>query len=202
VLGSDFSGCAEAAVGAFFAGTPAQPCAAGTNMFAPTPVAPRKLAYVHSPPGLHGKPGRTLTAVLDAIVDLDRQVVAATLQAEQELPSGSSFGGLRGGFARLTASAATMKNFSFVSGVGLSGTFPIKNHELQPATIRIGGANAAAGTVRLSIDKRVSGMLGGKRFTVSLTKVKLSRTGSSGEWPTRPSFPLPGLVADSARGIR
>ncbi|HEY1451024.1 MAG TPA: alpha/beta hydrolase [Solirubrobacteraceae bacterium] len=202
VLGSDFSGCSEAAVGAFFAGTPAQPCAAGTNMFAPTPVAPRKLAYVHSPPGLRGKPGRTLTAVLDAIVDLDRQVVAATLQAEQELPSGSSFGGLRGGFARLTGSAATMKNFSFVSGVGLSGTFPIKNHELQPATIRIGGANAAAGTVRLSIDKRVSGMLGGKRFAVSLTKVKLSRTGSSGEWPTRASFPLPGLVADSARGIR
>ncbi|HEY2216826.1 MAG TPA: alpha/beta hydrolase, partial [Solirubrobacteraceae bacterium] len=168
VLGSDFSGCAEAAVGAFFAGTPAQPCAGGTNMFAPTPVAPRKLAYVHAPPGLRGKPGRTLTAVLDAIVDLDRQVVAATLQAEQELPSGSSFGGLRGGFTRLTGSAATMKNFSFVSGVGLSGTFPIKNNELQPATIRIGGVSAAAGTVRLSADKRVTGTLGGKRFTVSL----------------------------------
>ncbi len=202
VLGSDFSGCAEAAVGAFFAGTPAQPCAAGTNTFAPTPVAPRKLAYIHAPPGLRGKPGRTLTAVLDAIVDLDRQVVAATLQAEQELPSGSSFGGLRGGFARLTGSAATMKNFSFVSGVGLSGTFPIKNHELQPATIRIGGASAAAGTVRLSADKRVTGTLGGKRFTVSLAKVKLSRTGSSGEWPAHASFPLPGLVAGSAHGVR
>jgi pimeloyl-ACP methyl ester carboxylesterase len=197
VLGSDFSGCAAAAVGAFFAGTPAQPCAAGTNMFAPTPVAPRKLAYVHAPPGLRGKPGRTLTAVLDAIVDLDRQVVAATLQAEQELPSGSSFGGLRGGFARLTSSAATMKNFSFVNGVGLSGTFPIKNHELQPATIRIGGAKAAVGTVRLSVDKRVSGMLGNKRFNVSLAKVKLSRADGEGEWPSRAKdFPLPRLVAE------
>jgi len=107
VLGSDFSGCAQAAVGAFFAGATVQPCTSSTNIFSPTPVAPRKLASVHSLPGLRGRPGRTLTAVLDAIVDLDRQVVAATLQAEQELPSGSSFGGLRGGSARLTASIAT-----------------------------------------------------------------------------------------------
>jgi pimeloyl-ACP methyl ester carboxylesterase len=199
VLGSDFSGCAQTAVGAFFAGTPVQPCSVATkNTFAPTPVAPRKLAYVKAPSGLSGKPGRTLTAVLDAIVDLDRQVVAATLQAEQELPSGSSFGGLRGGYTRLTSSAATMRNFSFVSGVSLSGTFPVKNHELQPATIRISGSAAAGGTVRLSADKRVSGTLGGKRFNVSLTKVKLSSAGGAGEWPSRPlKLPLPGLAHEA-----
>ena len=129
---------------------------------------------MHSPPGLRGKPGRTLTAVLDAIVDLDRQVVAATLQAEQELPSGSSFGGLRGGYARLTSSAAILKGFSFVRGVTLSGAFPVKNHELQPATIRISGASASRGTVRLSANKRVSGTLGGRRFNVSLASVRLS----------------------------
>jgi pimeloyl-ACP methyl ester carboxylesterase len=195
VLGSDFSGCAQAAVGAFFAGAPVQPCTSTTNVFAPTPVVPRKLAYVHAPSGFKGKPGRTLTAVLDAIVDLDRQVVAATLQAESELPNGSSFGGLRGGYARLTASAATLKGFSFVNGVTLSGTFPVRNHELQPATIRISGASAAHGTVRLSADKRVSGTLGGRRFNVSLAKVKLSRAGGPGEWPTRPvQLPLPKLV--------
>jgi len=199
VLGSDFSGCAAAAVAAFFAPTPVQACAHSTNIFAPTPVAPRKLAYLHAPPGLRGKPGRTLTAVLDAIVDLDRQVVAATLQAEQELPSGSSFGGLRGGYAKITSTAATMRNFSFVSGVGLSGIFPVRNHELQPATIRISGSSASAGSVRLSADKRVSGMLGGKRFDVSLTRVKLSRTGAAGaEWPRHAEFPLPGLVGKSA----
>jgi pimeloyl-ACP methyl ester carboxylesterase len=199
VLGSDFSGCAQAAVAAFFAPAPIQPCSSSANVFAPTPVAPRKLAFVHAPPGLRGKPGRTLTAVLDAIVDLDRQVVAATLQAEQELPSGSSFGGLRGGYARITSSAAVMKNFSFVSGVGLSGTFPVKNHELQPATIRIAGANAAHGTVTLSANKRVSGTLGGKRFDVSLAKVKLSRTGGEGEWPSGArDFPLPRLVAEAS----
>jgi pimeloyl-ACP methyl ester carboxylesterase len=202
VLGSDFSGCAQTAVGAFFTGTPVQPCTTTSNIFAPTPVAPRKLAYLRSPPGLAGKPGRTLTAVLDAIVDLDRQVVAATLQAEQELPSGSSFGGLRGGYAKLTSSQATLRDFSFVKGVKLSGTFPVKNHELQPATIRISGASAAPGSVRLSSDKRVTGVLGGRRFNVSLTKVKLSRTGAGeGEWPARARFPLPGLVDEGPHAL-
>ena len=197
VLGSDFSGCAQTAVGAFFTSTPVQPCTTTTNVFAPTPVAPRKLAYLRSPPGLRGRPGRTLTAVLDAIVDLDRQVVAATLQAEQELPSGSSFGGLRGGYAKLTSTAATLRNFSFVNGVKLSGTFPVKNHELQPATIRISGAGAAQGSVRLSSDKHVTGTLGGKRFNVSLAKVRLSRTGGGeAEWPARARFRLPGLVRE------
>jgi hypothetical protein len=140
--------------------------------------------------------------VLDAIVDLDRQVVAATLQAEQELPSGSSFGGLRGGYAKLTSSAATLRNFSFVAGVKLSGTFPVKNHELQPATIRISGAHAAPGSVRLSSDKRVTGTLGGRRFNVSLTKVKLSRTSAGeSEWPKRARFPLPGLVREGSHGL-
>ena len=202
VLGSDFSGCAQTAVGAFFTSTPVQPCTTTSDIFAPTPVAPRKLAYLHSPPGLAGRPGRTLTAVLDAIVDLDRQVVAATLQAEQELPSGSSFGGLRGGYAKLTSSAATLRNFSFVAGVKLSGTFPVKNHELQPATIRISGGSAAPGSVRLSSDKRVTGMLGGRRFNVSLTKVKLSRTSAGeGEWPERARFPLPGLVREGSHDL-
>ncbi len=203
VLGSDFSGCAQAAVGAFFASAPVQPCTAATNVFAPTPVAPRRLAYVHAPSGLRGKPGRSLTAVLDAIVDLDRQVVAATLQAESELPSGSSFGGLRGGYARLTSSAATLRGFSFVKGVALTGTFPVRNHELQPATIRISGASAAHGTVRLSADKHVSGTLGGKRFDVSLAKVKLSRAGGAGEWPARPvHLPLAALADERPTPLR
>jgi pimeloyl-ACP methyl ester carboxylesterase len=195
VIGSDFSGCAEAAVTAFFAGSPVTPCTSSLDVFSPTPIAPTKLAHVHSPPGLGGKPGRTLTAVLDAIVDLNRQVIAATLQANQELPSGSSFGGLRGGYAKLTASAAIMKRFSFVAGVQLNGTFPVRDGELQPATIRISGAEASPGTVRFRSDKQVTGTLGGRRFDVSLAKVKLSRAPSAGEWPSHAvAFPLPGLV--------
>jgi pimeloyl-ACP methyl ester carboxylesterase len=195
VLGADFSDCSATAVSTFFAGGAIQQCGTSADTFAPTPVAPTALAYVHSPPGLGGKPGRTLTAVLDAIVDLDRQVIAATLQAQRELPSGSSFGGLRGGYARLTPSTAVLKRFSFVAGVQLSGTFPVKNGELQPATIRISGPGASPGAVRFAPDRHVTGVLGGRQFNVSLSSVKLSRVSGGGEWPSRArSFRLPGLI--------
>ena len=204
VLGSDFSGCAQAAVGAFFAGTPVQPCANAANVFAPTPVAPRKLAYVHAPSGLSGKPGRTLAAVLDAIVDLDRQVVAATLQAEQELPSGSSFGGLRGGFARLTASAATLRGFSFVSGVRARRNVP----RAKPRTAA--GDDSHQRRERRARDRPPVG-------ATNASAARSAASASTSAWPRSGSrapaaaanglrgtvqLPLPGLVAERATPLR
>jgi pimeloyl-ACP methyl ester carboxylesterase len=194
VLGSDFSGCAATAVSAFFASSPIAPCNAATNLFAPTPPSPTRLAFVPAPPGLRGRPGRTLTAVLDTIVDLSRQVISATLQAAAELPSGSSFGGLRGGYARLTSTAATLRHYSFVPGVALSGTFPVRAGSLQPATISVGGTQAAHGRVTFTGRSFVTGRLGHRRFHVSLAAVKLSRvTGGAPAWPAR-GFPLARLV--------
>ena len=200
VLGSDFSGCAELAVQAFFGGgvggQPIQPCASMQNVLAPTPITPRRLAYIHPPSALGGKPGQTLTAVLDTILDLDRQAIGATLQADAELPIGSSFGGLRGGYARLDGSSVVLHDFAFVPGVLLSGTFPVKGGQLQTATIRISGSAAAPGTVRVGSGPTVSGTLGGRRFAVSIARVKLARAGVGGrEWPAgRVAFPLPGLA--------
>jgi pimeloyl-ACP methyl ester carboxylesterase len=206
VLGSDFSGCAAAAVSAFFASNRVAPCATSGDPFAPTPIAPTKLAYVPAPPRLRGRPGRTLTAVLDTLVDLSRQVISATLQSEQELPSGSSFGGLRGGYARLTSSTVTLRRYSFVSGVQLSGVFPVRNGSLQPATIGISGRQASPGTVTFGLRRYVSGRLGRVHFHVSLASLKLSRTsvppagagawpGDAGAWPARVSaLPVAGPV--------
>jgi pimeloyl-ACP methyl ester carboxylesterase len=198
VVGSDFSNCAALALTAFFGGgaggNPIQPCASSPNMFAPTPLTPTKLAYVHPVPGVSGKPSVTLTAVLDTIVDLNRQVVGATLQADAKLPSGSSFGGLRGGFAKLSSNKLQLSRFTLVPGVELSGTFPVKSGQLQNATLRITGSTAANGTVRVGSGKQVTGTLEGKRFNVNIANVKLSRagTGASGdEWPRTPTaFPL------------
>jgi hypothetical protein len=122
-------------------------------------------------------------------VDLNRQVIGATLQADQALPSGSSFGGLHGGYAKLTNSAATLREFAFVPGVALTGTFPVKNGQLQSATIRISGASASPGTIHLGAGAtHVTGTLAGRSFDVSLAKVRLSRAGpSSGEWPSLPA---------------
>jgi pimeloyl-ACP methyl ester carboxylesterase len=199
VLGSDFSGCAEQAVGAFFAGgvgtQPIQPCTSAQNIFSPTPITPTRLAYIHPPAVLSGKAGQTLTAVLDTILDLNRQVIGATLQADTELPIGSSFGGLRGGYARLEGSSVVLHDFSFVPGVALSGAFPVRNHQLQTATIRITGSAASPGALSVGNGSMVSGTLGGRRFDVSIAKVKLARAGAGGEWPAgRVAFPLPGLA--------
>jgi pimeloyl-ACP methyl ester carboxylesterase len=201
VLGSDLSGCGERALAAFFAGNPVQPCGTVANQFSPTPVTPTSLAAVHPPGALPGRPGRTLVAVLDTLLDLDRQVIGATIQADAELPSGASFGGLRGGYARLTSTALTLHRFSFVPGVQLSGSFPVRHGRLQAATVRIGGPAAAAGSVRLGGGlQRAVGTLGGRRFNVSLARVRLSRATAAGWPPAGAIRRLLSRVEGAARG--
>jgi pimeloyl-ACP methyl ester carboxylesterase len=190
VIGSDLSDCASLALKAFFADEPVQPCAPTTDAFSPTPVTPTKLSRVSPPAGLAGKPGRTLVAVLDTLVDLNRQMIAATLQADEQLPSGSSFGGLHGGYARLTSTRAILDGLSFVPGVKLTASFPVLDGKLQPADIHVSGAEAAPGIVRFGgSSTHVSGALAGRSFDVSLARVKLSRRSpgasfSHGEWPS------------------
>jgi pimeloyl-ACP methyl ester carboxylesterase len=208
VLGADFSSCAEDAVEAFFAGANVLPCATSSDPFAPTPVTPTRLAYIHPPAVLGGRPGQTLTAVLDTVLDLARQVIGATLQANAELPVGSSFGGLRGGYARLSSSSVVLHDFSFVRGVRLSGTFPVRQGRLRAATIRISGRAASPGAVRLGSRKRVTGRLGGQRFSVNVARVKLARVGAGnvsgwgegGAWAGAGAWPSP-TAAFPPRGL-
>jgi pimeloyl-ACP methyl ester carboxylesterase len=208
VIGSDLTGCAAKAVASFFAGTAVAPCTGAKDLLGPTPVTPRRLSGIRAPSGLPGRPGRTLVAVLDTLVDLNRQVITATLQADQALPSGASFGGLHGGYARLSRTSAVLHDLSFVAGVRLSGAFRVSHGRLDPATVRIGGHDAAAGTVRLgSASRRVSGTLGGRRFDLLVARVRLSRSGPAG-WPalapTLSAFgrsPLDGLPALRAPAV-
>jgi pimeloyl-ACP methyl ester carboxylesterase len=196
VLGTDFSGCAQQAVKEFFSSETARPCAATQNPFGPTPITPTKLALVKAVGGLAGRPGSTLAVTLDTIIDLERQVIGATLQAEQELPNGSSFGGLRGGFAQITASSLRLHRLSFVNGVQLTGAFAIENGHLRPAKIQVEGSQAARGTVLIGASTRVSGTLGGLHFDVSLAKVRLASASapSISDLPLRLRFPGPALA--------
>jgi pimeloyl-ACP methyl ester carboxylesterase len=187
VIGSDLTGCAAKALAAFFSAQPVAPCTAARDVLAPTRVTPTSLARIRPPRGLGGLPGRTLVAVLDTLQDLNRQVIAATLQADGRLPSGSSFGGLHGGFARLRSSSVLLEGLSFVPGVRLSGSFPVRKGRLLASTIRVVGGRAASGSVHLgSPAHRVSGTLGGRSFNLSIAKVKLSRSGTVSEWPQAP----------------
>jgi pimeloyl-ACP methyl ester carboxylesterase len=179
VIGSDFSGCAQTAVEAFFAGAAVQPCKPTKDVFSPTPITPTKLAAVQPVPGLGGNPGRTVTAVLDTLVDLERQLIGATLQAERELPTGSSFGGLHGGYARLSSAAVRLHDFTFVPGVQLSGTLPAAGGKLHAITVKITGTNASHGVVVIGSGQRATGVLGGRPFALSTSKAHLSRSGAS-----------------------
>jgi pimeloyl-ACP methyl ester carboxylesterase len=211
VLGSDLSECSALAVKAFFAGNAVAPCTTATDPFAPTPITPTRLAHIHPPAGFGGRPGRTLVAVLDTLVDLNRQVIGATLQADAELPSGSSFGGLRGGYAKLTPSKAILRDFSFVPGVQLTATFAVRNGELQATNIRVSGREASPGIVRVGATSvRVTGTLAGRGFDVGLAKVTLSRAGTGAgarEWPSLAAigrllgqrWPAPDRIARGAR---
>jgi pimeloyl-ACP methyl ester carboxylesterase len=198
VLGTDFSGCSQAAVTAFFSGGAVQPCTTTQDPFPPTPITPRKFSLVKAVSGVPGRAGSTLAVALDTILDLERQVVGATLQADQELPSGSSFGGLRGGFAQITSSALQLHGLSFVGGEQLTGSFPIKNGHLLATNLRIEGSQAARGTIRIGASAHVSGTLGGHRFDVDLDKVKLARAATDevqSSWPAMNlSFPEPALA--------
>jgi pimeloyl-ACP methyl ester carboxylesterase len=179
VLGSDFSGCAQAAVKAFFAGDLVQPCKQTSNIFTPTSITPTRLASVKPVPGLGGRAGSTLAVALDTILDLERQVIGARLQAEQELPSGSSFGGLRGGYARLSSSALVLHSLSFVNGVALTGTFPIRHGRLVRSAVRVEGREAARGTIHIGGSPVVAGQLGRSRFAINISKVKLARASTA-----------------------
>ncbi len=117
-------------------------------------------------------------------MDLSRQVVGATLQADAALPSGSSFGGLRGGYATLTSGAVVLHGFSFVPGVDLSGRLAVSGRGVAATVLQVSGSQAAGGSLHLSDNlARVSGTLGGHSFRLAVASVKLSSRGS-GEWPT------------------
>ena len=188
VVGSDLTGCAAKALAAFFAGQPVAPCTGARDVLAPTLPAPRSVAATKPPKSLGGLPGRTLVAALDTLLDLNRQLVAATLQAGASLPSGASFGGLHGGFARFQAHSVVLSHLTLVPGVNLTGTFPIRRGQLATSTIRIAGPSGADGTIRFgSASRHVTGTLGGRRFDVSLAsaRARLSASASSwsAEWP-------------------
>jgi pimeloyl-ACP methyl ester carboxylesterase len=195
VIGADFSGCAQATVKAFFTTGTTAPCVPIRNPFSPTPITPRKLAFVKPVGGVRGRVGSTLAVVLDTIVDLERQVIGATLQEAHALPSGSSFGGLRGGYARIGSSSLRLHRFSFVPGVQVSGRFAIVSGHLRPANLRVEGSLAARGSVRVGAPK-ITGTLGGRHFSVALAKVRLSHTGApaAGTTSLTVRFPRPALA--------
>lgn len=168
VLGSDVSGCAQRAVQAFFAGAEVMPCAAGRAKFPPTPLPAASLAAVRPEQGVTGKRGRTLAAALDAVAELDDELVVAEAVSGRRLPSGSTFDGLRGGEASVEGKSVRFERFSFVPGVTITGIQAIGKREPPPARLIVGGTSADHGAITIEEGGRARGHLAGRRFSLSL----------------------------------
>jgi len=168
VVGSDFSGCAHAALATFFAGSPVGPCPATQNRFPPAPLPPRALSDVAPLQHSSGRSGRTLAAALASLREVRRSIVELALSFGG-LPVGTSFGGLRGGSAQMTSAGARLERYAYVPGVRLSGLVPtglLLKDEGASAHLQIGGSAAGSGRLVLAAGGRVSGELAGRHISL------------------------------------
>jgi pimeloyl-ACP methyl ester carboxylesterase len=163
VLTTEPTACAREALLAMFAGKPVAQCRPSPPppVLHPPPLPPARLADVPPAPGNRGRPGRTLQAVVLTLGDFIRQSELQLLEALgsgglSKLPSLRS-GGLRAGWAQLTAHMLTFHGYSYVPGVTVSGT--ITSSRLH---LRVGGSAAARGEMRLGPHHTLVGTLGGK----------------------------------------
>jgi len=192
VLRSDPSGCARAAVAAFFTGRPVQPCAPAAPAFGPTPVAPVRLAQL---PGA-GRARRTIAAARATVEDVARLFAGREVARDAPPRVGDRVGGLRSGSARWTATGISLRRVEYLPGVVVSGFAP----RAVGATTRLTltGPAAAHGSVRLLAGGRAVAQLDGRRVTARLPRVTPRRPPRIR--PPRPGQGFPLAAAVVGRG--
>ncbi len=180
VLGSDLGDCAAREVEAFATGaTPT--CTPAANIFQPTPKPPPNLGEL----GGRTKAQRTIKAVLATLDDVRRQLIGDAIAAQRGVTSGSRTAGLRGGFAVVAGSVATLSSVSYVPGVTVTGSYPFRGDGSTRVTV--GGPRAARGELTIDPSDHVTGTLDGEAvsFNGSASAATLRR---ESRWP-EPAFP-------------
>ncbi len=155
IVGADPSGCGVSALLRFVANRPGPT----TCRRVPTRVpgvhyAPASFTALRGVPGLPRKVGRTVRAVAATIDDL-RLVLSPAILA-------NSGGGLRGGSWAAHGRRLDLRRYEAVPGVTLTGGGS------RALRMRVGGGNAAHGTLMLRSGGRLSGMLDGKRIALRI----------------------------------
>jgi hypothetical protein len=165
VLTDESTPCASEALQALFAGTPVQPCVPAPTpaILRPAPLPPLRLAQVSPARGYRGVPGRTLHAVALTLSDLIRRLaLALTVGGTSEAGALKlHIGGLRAGWAELTARGVSLHGYSYMPGVTISGTIGLETEDLT-----VGGASGAHGTLRGAPHQSLTGILGGHHVTL------------------------------------
>jgi pimeloyl-ACP methyl ester carboxylesterase len=158
VLSSDPTGCANAALAAFFAAQPVAACAAPQPVVAPTAVAPTRLSRLSGAT----KALKTVAATAATVRDVRLQFVGDELAAGRVTPEGAKVAGLRSGRATAVSGGYSLRDVEFVPGVTVSGRVPTKT---GAAKLTIGGRVAPHGQLTFHADGSVTGRLGGRRVT-------------------------------------
>jgi pimeloyl-ACP methyl ester carboxylesterase len=156
VLGSDFSGCARAAVAAFFRDGSTPACPPGIEPVAsPLRRPPRSLREVPRARRYGGRVGRTLNAV--ALTRDDALVVALAARIDGI----RRVGGVRRGAIVSRQAGIALRGVELVPGVRVTGLFPARGNL---ARLRITGRAAARGRLTLTRGGTAIGVLGGRRI--------------------------------------
>ena len=178
VTGGDPTRCGVRRLFAFLGGRPASaPCKRVATQVPATGVPPVSLAAVAPARGVPGVRGRAVAALDLTLDDL-------TFALSPALGSPLAGPGLRGGTFRLRRGGIELRRLRAVHGVRVSGVLPRRGS----AVLRLSGARAASGQVRISPRGVVRGRLGGRRVRGRL------RAG-----PPRPAASGARIVAKSAR---
>jgi len=169
VLTTERGTCAREALLAMFAGRPVKRCRDNRppSALRPAPLPPRRLALVAPIRGYRGLPGRTLHAVAFTLGDFGRQLSLRLGGAGSSgegllVPPDLRSGGLRAGWAEFEGGSLIFHGYAYVPGVTLSGAIKV-----EEADLKIGGASAAHGTLRLGAHDSLVGTLGGRHVRVS-----------------------------------
>jgi pimeloyl-ACP methyl ester carboxylesterase len=159
-LFSDPTDCAERAVATFVGGLVPGDCRFHRSAAPPLALAPRALAQLHGPKGLHGRAGRTVTAVLRTLDDASEQLIEQVLAGGDVEP----YGGLRAGSAALERGRGLrLHGYGYVPGVLVSGLVPSRHRRF---TLTVSGRAASHGRLVLS-RAGIAGRLDGVAVEVS-----------------------------------
>jgi pimeloyl-ACP methyl ester carboxylesterase len=168
-IGADFSGCAQRAFARFVQRRPVPAsCPRPRRAFLPHPPPPLRLADVPRLRGTTGVRGRTLAAVKLTLRDVTEDAITQLIVDPSD-PDIARGGGLRAGRYRIDSeNTLALDGVAFVPGVTLTGRLEHFLTRRQRGRLRIGGAAAPHGLLTVR-GMRVSGRLGGRRVSGSLT---------------------------------
>ena len=162
-LGSDFSGCVERAFTRFFLGRRMPgPCRGVRRQPKPTRPVPASLDRVRRAPGVPGRRGRSLAAVILTLNDVvDDYSASFSTDLPNALTTRGS--GLRGGRWIVKANGdLVLEGIRFVPGVRVSGRLRHLLESRQRGRLRVSGPATPDGRLVLR-GKRLAGRLGGRR---------------------------------------